>query len=321
LGNTLIVDASVTIVPRFVLRFFGSAGGTLQAFALRWSLWKVVEYTEVNNLPGFQADEDNITAHWPLIDPLVRANRRWRAWNKTLDNTTGVHVICASMNPNVTAYPNFAVEICATFCTKSRNITRPAPGAGCGKPDRSCKTGGTHWSMRINGFPWSTGTAGIALKVAFDTRRAIREIKRDGSSLLDETTPDPQESLSTNVTDDENDSVNDLGDQSTAAWERTVDISGGTCGVCAVAKVVREIYKEGEWSRDIDNFGNSVTDQELTLSRTVRVSYLSMIPEGTPQCQPSLLVWDPDYWSAQASGAFGLLPGFALIGALMVLWQ
>jgi hypothetical protein len=318
-GNALIVDASVTVVPRWVLRFFGTSTGTIQAFALRWSLLKIIEYTEVNNQIGFQADFDNITAAYSLLDPVVGA-RRWTAWNKNLDNTTGLHQICASLTPSTT-FPSFLVQLCATFCTKSMVTTRTGPGATCGKPNRSCKPGGTHWSMRINSFPWSNGTAGIALKVVFDTRRAIREIKRDGSTLNDETDPDPQEPLVANVTDDENDSVNDLGDESMASWERTVDISGSNCSGCAVATVVREIYKSGEWTRDNDAFDNSALDQNVVTGRTIRVSYVSMIPSGMPQCKPDVLMWDPDFWSLNASGAFGLVPSLALLGALVALFQ
>jgi hypothetical protein len=320
-GNALIIDASVTIVPRWVLRFFSTSTGTIQAFALRWSLWKIIEYTEVNNLPGFQADIDNITAAYSLIDPLLAASRNWSAWSKNLNNITGLHTICATKNPS-TVNPTFAVQLCATFCTKAQAVVRGAPGASCGKPNRSCRPGGTHWSMRITNFPWSNGTAGIAVKVVFDTRRAIREIKRDGTQL-DETDPDPQEPLlpNANATDDENDSVNDLGDESMASWERTVDISGPNCSTCSTAQVVREIYKSGEFSRDVDNFDTTGLDTQLVATRTYRVSYISMIPAGMPNCKPDLLVWDPDMWSLSASGAFGLVPSIALLGALVALFQ
>jgi len=320
-GNALIVDASVTIVPRWVLRFFGASTGVIQAFALRWSLLKIIEYTEVNNQTGFQADFDNITAAYSLLDPLAPANRRWTAWVKNLNNATGMHQICASLNPSQTA-PSFTVQLCGTFCTKSMLTTRTGPGATCGKPNRSCKPGGTHWSMRIDQFPWTDGSAGIAVKVVFDTRQAIREIKRDGSTLTDETDPDPQEPIQTaNVTDDENDSVNDLGDESMASWERTVDISGSNCSACAVATLVREIYKSGEWTRDNDAFDGSGLDQNVVTGRTIRVSYISMIPSGLPQCKPDVLMWDPDFWSLNASGAFGLVPSLALLGVLVALFQ
>jgi hypothetical protein len=162
----------------------------------------------------------------------------------------------------------------------------------------------------------------MALKVLFDTRNAIREIRRDGT-LLDETDPDPMEPLTgATVLEDDNDSVNDLGDDNQASWERTIDVSGGGCGACATAQVVRDVYRTGEISRDNDNIavqlGNFSGKEDLRITRTFRVSYLSFVPAVT--CRPTVLLWDPEIVNLNADAAASLVPGLAVLFALASLF-
>jgi hypothetical protein len=238
---------------------------------------------------------------------------------RTTNLTAGIHRICSTLTVNAS---NFTVDLCATVCTKAAQQARTGPGATCGKPRRTCKPGGLKWTLRVNNFPWHAGTSGLALKVVFDTRNAIREIFRNGTKLSNENAPDPREPILANPTnEDDNDSVNDMGDSNTAAWERTVDVSGGTCTNCATAEVVREIFNSGEFTRDVDNigttFGGLTTEKLSTTTRTFRVTYLSMMTT----CQPSVVFWDPEFYNDNANAALGLVPSLGLLAALVAIFQ
>jgi hypothetical protein len=312
------MDLSTTVVPRFILRFYNGANGIIQAHAARWSLIKLIEYVDNDGVAGFQAGgNDTIARQYSLLDPLAIANRRWSSWSRSTNSSTGVHRICSTLTVNST---NFTIDLCATVCPKSTIQDRTGPGAACGRPRRTCRPGGLKWSFRINNFPWSTTTSGIALKVVFDTRNAIREIRRNGTKLANEGDPDPREPIVASPTnEDDNDSVNDLGDSNTATWERTVDVSGGTCAACSTAEVVREVFNSGEFTRDIDNIGTTfggLTAESLgSVTRTFRVTYLSMITS----CKPTVIFWDPSLVNDNANAALGLVPSLGLLGALVAL--
>jgi len=316
-GNALVIDMSSFMVPRFVLRFYNTVGATLQSHAARWSLLKIVEYTDVDATPGFQAATDTINATYSLLDSTLLV-RRWSAWTRTT-NADGVHSVCAAINPSAT-YPTFAVQICGNFVPRTIRQNRTGPGMGCsGRLARSCKPGGMKWSMKIDNFPWQNGTSGIALKVVFDTRNAIREVFRNGSMQTSEDDPDPQEPVVPNPTDeDDNDSVNDMGDDNTAAWERVVDIGGGDCANCSTARVIREVYRSGEFTRDVDDlqatFNPVATTEALDVTRTWRVTYLSIVPGN---CRPTVILWDPELTNSNANAAFGLLPSLGLLAGLL----
>jgi len=171
--------------------------------------------------------------------------------------------------------------------------------------------------MRIQGFPWtSPSSTGIALKVAFESNNYLREILRNGTQL-DEGDADPNEPVVHPVNEDDNDSVNDFGDNDYVSWERTVDVAGGSCTNCSQAMVRHDVYRSGEYSGDVDGIATmlgNAQENNFQVSMMFRVSYISIIPPAG--CQPSDILWDPDYSNSDANAAWGVMPSLALLAAL-----
>jgi len=81
-------------VPRHLIRHYSKDENSIELFAARWMLWKIVEYQDVDNVPSFDPRTDTRVSHYPLW------MKSWTAlvYSKKTVNGAEYHSLCTSLN-------------------------------------------------------------------------------------------------------------------------------------------------------------------------------------------------------------------------------
>jgi hypothetical protein len=266
-------------IPRHVLGYYSRDEESAELFNARWMLWKLVEYTEQNNEPGFQPGGDTYVGQYFLW------LRLWSdmAYSKTTIDGAEYHSLCTNVIDTV------GVTICLNLADRRIKHLRADPNA-------------LKWSLNVTNYPYQTTNSRLALKVSFDSRRVVRDLSddTDGQEAIESS-----EEAALDVNDDS------AGARGVASWVTEIDVQGQGCS--PKGSVVRSVVYEGEVQGDVDltvNYPNNSTDTDnVELSAVTRVVYFSFITD----CQPHSILWDPEFGVVSQNGVTTLVPSIAVL--------
>eukprot|EP01119_Soliformovum_irregulare_P025053 TRINITY_DN9157_c0_g1_i1.p1 TRINITY_DN9157_c0_g1~~TRINITY_DN9157_c0_g1_i1.p1 ORF type:complete len:226 (+),score=68.27 TRINITY_DN9157_c0_g1_i1:534-1211(+) len=174
--------------------------------------------------------------------------------------------------------------------------------------DRAATVNGTKaspnalkWSLEISNYPYESNNTHLALKAAFDSATAIRNLTGDD---LESKNQDALEISST-------------GDVSTAiTWATGVDLEGTDCP--ATANVSRSQIYSGSVSGDTDADAPR-GDRDVSWTKSVQLAYFSFLTD----CQPNNIFWDPEFGvvtaTPQSSSGYMATATIALVLAIATL--
>ena len=282
--------------PHFSLRHFTRDEDSAERTAARHALRKIVEYEEnsgdSNGKDGFQPDIDARIQNYTLWD------KTWSTIDRSdVSGEGGANVIqlCTHTTDNV-------VEICIFLSDIRSSIF--VNGTKFGLDNNAL-----HHTIKINNFPFQSNTSRLALKVHYEARSRVKDFKDDAANA-DKV--------------DTNEGAVDLGEDGdrsvipVASWAATVDVTGSGCST--TANVVRDVIRETEYTRDVDNFPDISKLDSVSFAMVKRFTYFSFL---TDCAQPDTIYWDPDFGvvdNEESSSSMIMAPIFLIFAIIAMLF-
>jgi hypothetical protein len=340
-GRVLDFLFSTTPVPRFVLRVLNydinqTANSALgidaaQYLAVRWGIWKVLEYNSSAGYENSPYDPDD--GHHTIVsehflwdspnDPVEPRNWSNLHYGYTVVNTSAGPVDVHEVSSFLSNRKNgFILKLTAFFATHA---------VMWGNAKTTIHPNEVKWGVDIFNYPYKSNNTRLAVKIGVDTKSAI----------LDPPPPQTFVGKSPGTTDPSSDYL-DLGHENYHVFAHQVEINGTGCN--STANLNRTVVKIRESVNDTDVSYplKSFDPDDLQISNATRIVYFSVLP--VPFCQPFLVSWDPSLLSDQplnvssmgsstgmmgsstgimgssagASGAMSIAPSFLLIAILAV---
>jgi len=293
--DILLFDFSTAWVPLFKVGFADLTNSSVSLMSARWVLWKLVEYVESpSGNPGFE----------PGVDTFVGQQTLWfQSWstlslNSQTVGSSKVYSACTTL----TGSSSLEVDVCIYVTNKGVNFT--TSGAAVELNPNAAK-----YDLTIKNYPFQSNNSRLALKVSFDSNALAVDFSQEE---LDQY-PSVEEEGAVNLAQDSNGRFIDV------AWRANVQVlNSPSCGTSA--SVVKGVTNQGQFSADVDTLPGSDPDSGL-YSHTVQVAYFSFLTP--PGCQPSEIVWDPEWggsvsWGAATSLAPSLMLLLLVLLALIV---
>jgi len=271
-GKQIVLDAAqflfdTTLAPAHILRYFARSTDNADLFAMRWMIWKIVEFTDIDGDLTFTPGTDTIVSQYPLW------LRSWSVMSNSktvLPNNSTIYEICTHLNG--TASPRPDVEICLIIA-ENATIFR-----GIRLDPNSIK-----WNITISNYPYAGTTSRLAIKASFDTRQVAAEFDAVANTTYK---PAPNERGYTC-------SGNFGGAQALSGYVSTgVFVEGANC--TSSCKVNSTTLHAGEWSADVDTTFPHASDiivVKLNLTAHEQIVYHSF---QTNCYNPSVVGWDPE---------------------------
>jgi hypothetical protein len=277
---------STNWLPRHTIQFFHKDSDSSDALAVRWHLWKIVEYVDNSTAAGFDPDSDSVVSDFKFFKA---------SWTKlqssklTGDDGTDIHQICTSVVGN-----SPSVTLCLFLAAGSTNFHGIAHDPNAVK-----------WSLTIANYPYVKTDSRLALKFSFASRMKIK----DFDSQDDKDFGKGNDEDAVVAGDDGNGSNKGL-----ASYVKSINVTGTNCA--ATGSVKRTIIREGEWSLDIDadlpDEPSTEDDTKISFDKIRRVGYFSFITD----CQPTSIEWDPQFGVGQTDD--GSSAGIAILPSLLL---
>jgi len=279
--NTKTIDAidilfSTNWVPRFVHRFYQRSTDTLQLFASRWNMWKLIEYLENGTQDGFVPySGDAILQNYTLY--LKNSNWSTIVYNTYMIGTATVHQVCTQL-PAI----NPVVIICGKLATQ-----KVFDSAITLNPSR------IKFSFSVtNNFPYMSNSSRIALQVSWDTNDTIVDFNSNEDSQL--------------ATDNNNTHGVMLNQNGPLVGLSTyINMINETCsnGTQSVPVFRTIIYQD---SNTLPSEQLPAGDPDTSITVSTRVSFFSFLTN----CPQPAINWDPEIG---INSATSLAPLFLMV--------
>jgi hypothetical protein len=244
---------SVNVLPHITVRHYVASTDVVEARAARHGIRKLIEYVE-NGAPnsGFDPDNDTMVSNYTLW------NKVWSVLDVTTLTVNGASVVKVCSHTAV-------VEVCTYFTNIGADLS--VNGSAFHVDNNA-----VHHTLRIMNFPYTQTGTRLAVKVHYESRTIVQDMT-SGTSVGE---------AGTVLVGNSGDTI-----QPVAAWATSVTLSGGT-SCPATAMVARDIYRDVESVKDIDNAPNLPSETTITLKE--HFTYFSFLTT----CQPAGIYWDPD---------------------------
>jgi len=276
-------------IPRHTLHHYTRDENSVELFAARWLLWKIVEYNETDGTPGFDPAVDTKMSQYQLW------SKTWTRLSVSIQTVDGAQYfsLCTSLTNDTQPRPD--VTLCVSISDRRLTTKRADPSA-------------IKWSIDISNYPYTANDTRLALKIAFDSNDVVQDI---GQS--------PQGTGATEIDTSTEGAIvvaeEPSGNRGIASYSKSIDYTG--CSSTA-GSIVRSVIYDADVTTDLDTLPSPSGDTDgLTISRAKRVAYFSFITD----CQPQSINWDPEFGVEVQfqSGVSAVLPSILLLAAFVIL--